>query len=379
MTPEQESLNRVLAGVAVDPFFFLVENSRDAAFISSPAMEGLYVNAAWEEIWGLGRESLAERPRGWIEAIHPEDRGWLSDSAEKIGGHWTAEFRVVRPDGSVRRVRSRSFPILDCEGRLHRVIGFAEDVTERWLQEESLREAKLATERANRAKSEFLANMSHELRTPLNSIIGFSELLADGTFGGLNERQAGYLDNMLASARHLLALVNDLLDLARIEAERIHLEPAELDLSSLIGDLVGSMAPLAEKEGICLALELEEALSVVWADPRRIKQVVYNLLSNALKFTSAGGRVTVRAGARDGGFRIAVADTGIGIRPEDRERLFQVFEQADSSSTRSKRGSGLGLALSRRLVEMHGGRIWAESAGEGKGSTFIVEIPGSMP
>jgi len=220
---ERERLNRALAGSAVDPFFILVENSRDAVFISSPELEGLYVNAAWEEIWGQSRESLADRPAAWMEAIHPEDRAWLLDSAAKAATQWSVEFRVIRPDGSMRWIRSRGFPIPDAQGRLQRVVGFAEDVTEWKRREESLLEAKDAAERASRAKSEFLANMSHELRTPLNSIIGFSEILADGDFGVLNERQAVYVENVLASGRHLLELINDLLDLSRIEADRADL------------------------------------------------------------------------------------------------------------------------------------------------------------
>jgi signal transduction histidine kinase len=171
-------------------------------------------------------------------------------------------------------------------------------------------------------------------------------------------------------------MINDLLDLAKLEAERLGLEPVELDLASLVHDLATSLAAAAEREGIDLALDQQPGMPAMRADPRRIKQVLSNLLSNALKFTPRGGRVTVRTRWEDGGFRVAVEDTGIGIRPADQERLFQVFELADASYTRSKRGSGLGLALSRRLVELHGGRMWVESAGEGCGSTFLFEIPG---
>jgi PAS domain S-box-containing protein len=380
---ERERLGHALAGAAVDPFLVLVENSHDVVFISSPEMESLYVNPAYERIWGRSRESLAERPTAWMEAIHPDDRQWLQDTAQTSGADSPVEFRLVRPDGSIRWIRSHSFPIHDSQGRLHRLVGFAEDVTERHRTERALLAAKDAAEQASRAKSEFLANMSHELRTPLNAIIGFSEILADGDFGALNQRQAVYVDNVLTGGRQLLELINDLLDLAKIEAERAQLEPADFDLAALIDDLIPSMTPVAEREGICLAVDLEEAMPVVRADPRRIKQVIYNLLSNALKFTPAGGRVTVRAGRRPAAegvaepcFRVSIEDTGIGIPPEDQIRLFQVFAQVDSSSTRSKRGTGLGLALSRRLVEMHGGRIWLESAGEGQGTTFFFELPG---
>jgi PAS domain S-box-containing protein len=374
---EQERLSRALAGSAVDPFFALVERSHDAVFISSAAMESLYVNPAWERIWGRQRESLEERPFSWMEAIHPEDAAWLREHPAKAGTDWAAEFRVVRPDGSLRWVRSRSFPIPDAEGRLHRIVGFAEDVTESRQAELALREAKEAAERASRAKTDFLAIISHELRTPLNAILGFSEILADGHAGALNEQQASYLDHILVGGRRLLELVNDLLDLAKIEAERLHLERADFDLSTLVLDLETSMKPMAVRAEIILTLDQQPGMPAMHADPRRMKQVVFNLLSNALKFTPVGGEVTVRTSWRDGRFRIAVEDNGIGIRPADQERLFRVFELVDASYTRTKRGSGLGLALSRGLVELHGGRIWVESAGEGRGSTFTFEIPGS--
>ncbi len=386
---ERERLVRVLGGAAENPLLVLIENSRDAAFVASAEMEGLYVNAAWEEIWGLSRDSIDERPLAWMEAIHPEDVAWLLESTGKFEANWTKEFRIVRPDGTIRWARSRSFPLRDVQGRLHRIVGFAEDVTEWKLRDEAghrvareLLEAKEAAERANRAKSQFLANMSHELRTPLNSIIGFSEILGDSDFGPLNEKQAVFVDSILTSGRHLLELVNDLLDLAKIEAEWAELQKADFDLASLIQDLVPSLTPIAEREGILLSAQLEAGMPLIRADPRRLRQIVYNLLSNALKFTPRDGRVTVRAGWQPAGseagprFRVSVADTGIGIGPEDQGRLFQVFGQIDSSYTRTKSGTGLGLALCRRLVEMHGGRIWLESVGEGRGSTFLFEIPG---
>jgi signal transduction histidine kinase len=257
---------------------------------------------------------------------------------------------------------------------------------QRQQREAELLGARETAERASRFKSELLANVSHELRTPLNSILGFAEVLADGDFGVLNERQAVYLEHILASGRHLLALINDLLDLAKIEAKGTELELADFDLESLLVDLVSSLASVAGKDGISLASEIEAGMPAIRADARRVRQVVYNLLSNALKFTPAGGRVLVTArrqpaaegGAVEARFEVSVVDTGIGIGPGDRNRLFQVFEQVgDTSYGRRHHGTGLGLALSRRLVEMHGGRIWAESAGEGEGSTFVFEIPAS--
>jgi len=372
---------------AAAPMLVLAENLQDVVFIASTAMEAIYVNPAYEAVWGRSRESLMERPTSWLDAIHEEDRDRVirAISGQREKG-WDIEYRLRRPDGSMRWVRERGFPVPGADDEANRIAGVVEDITQRRRTERELLDAKEAAERASLAKSEFLANMSHELRTPLNSIIGFSEILADGDSGALNLKQAMYVDNVLTSGRQLLEMINDLIDLARIEAERAELETVEFDLAPLALDLVASMSSAAERAGIRLEVDLEPAMPAMRADPRRIRQMMFNLLSNALKFTPAGGRVTVRArwrpreatGARPC-FRIAVEDNGIGIRAEDQGRLFQVFEQVDSSSTRSRRGTGLGLALCRRLAEMHGGRIWLESAGEGQGSTFLFEIPGLEP
>jgi signal transduction histidine kinase len=248
-------------------------------------------------------------------------------------------------------------------------------------QQAGLLSAKDAAEAANRTKSEFLAGMSHELRTPLNAIIGFSELLADRTFGDLNAKQAKYVDNILTSGRHLLQLINDILDLSKVEAGRMELQVDRFEVAQAVQDVVTIVKTLAGKKGVALAIEVAGALPPISADQAKVKQVLYNLLSNAIKFTPAKGQVTVTAHAGTDEqvpgrvLRLAVRDTGIGLKPQDRERIFGAFEQVDSSYARQQQGTGLGLALCRQLVALHGGRIWAESEGEGRGSTFTVVLP----
>nr|MBI3614345.1 DUF3365 domain-containing protein [Nitrospirota bacterium] len=241
--------------------------------------------------------------------------------------------------------------------------------------------AKEAAETANRAKSEFLANMSHELRTPMNAIIGFSEILADQTFGELNPKQAKYVNNVLTSGRHLLQLINDILDLSKVEAGRMELQCSAFDARQALRDIVAIVKTLAAKKGVALQIEAEPELPLLTADPAKFKQILYNLLSNAIKFTPTGGSVTVRAGKETDAhvsgavLRLSVADTGIGLKTEHQARIFQAFEQVDSSYARQQQGTGLGLALTKQLVELHGGFIGVESDGEGRGSTFTVVLP----
>jgi signal transduction histidine kinase len=228
-------------------------------------------------------------------------------------------------------------------------------------------------ETASKHKSEFLANMSHELRTPLNAIIGFSQVLRQQLFGEVNEKQAEYLDDILSSGNHLLSLINDVLDLSKVEAGQVELEIDDFSLREALERGLVMVRERASKNSLRLSLELAPDVDIVRGDERRLQQVVFNLLSNAVKFTPAGGSVAVATARLDGEVKVSVTDTGPGIAPDDRERIFEEFQQTDVG-VGQREGTGLGLALSKSLVELHGGRIWVESEA-GRGSRFVFTMP----
>ena len=229
-------------------------------------------------------------------------------------------------------------------------------------------------ETANRHKSEFLANMSHELRTPLNAVIGFSEVLQERMFGDLNDKQADYVNDIHSSGRHLLALINDILDLSKIEAGRMELEPSDFDLPAMLETTLTLVRERAQRNGIALSLEAAPEVGTVRGDERKLKQVTLNLLSNAVKFTPEGGAVRLGAKMNGSAIEVSVADTGVGIAPEDQALVFEEFRQVGSDSARKAEGTGLGLALAKKFIELHGGTIRLESA-PGRGSTFTFTLP----
>jgi signal transduction histidine kinase len=237
-----------------------------------------------------------------------------------------------------------------------------------------IQEKSAQLEVANKHKSDFLANMSHELRTPLNAIIGFSEGLMERMFGELNEKQADYLKDIHESGKHLLSLINDILDLSKIEAGKMELELSTFHLPTAVSNAVTLIRERAHRHGIALGVDIDPRLGEFQADERKVKQVLLNLLSNAVKFTPDGGQVTVTAKLDTDKVEIAVKDTGVGIAPEDRASLFEEFKQLGKDSSRKAEGTGLGLALTKRLVELHGGEISVQSV-LGEGSTFRVNLP----
>jgi signal transduction histidine kinase len=262
----------------------------------------------------------------------------------------------------------------------------------RKLVEKELKRAKVKAEAANQTKSQFVSNMSHELRTPLNHIIGFTELILDKEVGDINEIQEEYLNDVHQSSKHLLSLINDILDLSKVEAGKLELKPSQISLRELLENSLTMVKEKAFEHKIKLAINLDSIPNTIVADERSLKQVMYNLLSNAVKFTPDKGAVSIVAkmfgsheepdpaflGGNGRYIKVSVTDTGIGISPDNLRRVFFPFEQIQSSLDRKYPGTGLGLSLSKQLIEMHNGKIWVESKGEGQGSTFHFIIPESI-
>ena len=283
----------------------------------------------------------------------------LSESQDKLQS-WNEELKeeVVRRTGELEEANEE----------------LKESRVELSKRNDDLGSANLKLREIDRLKSEFLANMSHELRTPLTAIIGFSELLVDGAMGEMNEEQNGSVENILTSGHHLLKLINDILDLSKIEAGKMELHPEVFDLGVIISFINKTMAPLIKNKKQVLKIEMAEGLPDIYADPGKIKQLLLNLVGNAIKFTPEGGTITIGAEFKDSCFVLSVTDTGIGIKPEDMERIFQEFQQGEGSTSREYEGTGLGLTLTRKLTEMHGGKLELESE-VGKGSRFTAYIP----
>ena len=367
----------------------LIDHIPDVVWTADFNRDLLYVSGNVVKVLGFSSEELLENGRQlWLERIHPEDAARVGQAYQKLfseGEKFDVEYRTCRKDGEWIWLHDRALTTQPREGVMC-ADGLFLDITQRRQAEAAIQQTKDAAEAANLAKSQFLANMSHELRTPLNAIIGFSEMLADKTFGDLNDRQLKYSNNILNSGRHLLQLINDILDLAKVEAGRVELMCNTFAVPKALSEVQTIVKTLANKKGISLEFEVGANLPPLFADEAKFKQVMYNLLSNAIKFTPDGGKVVVTAAIQKAtsadavpageALRVAVTDTGIGIKAKDQERVFKEFEQVDSSYGRQQQGTGLGLALTKRLVELHGGRIWVESEGlEGKGSTFTFLIP----
>jgi signal transduction histidine kinase len=226
---------------------------------------------------------------------------------------------------------------------------------------------------ASQHKSQFLANMSHELRTPLNAILGYTELISDGVYGEPTEKMLGVLKRLESNGRHLLGLINDVLDLSKIEAGQLKLDLSEYSLETIVQTVHSAVEPLAADKKLRFRTEVATGFPKGHGDERRLTQVLLNLVGNAIKFTDAG-EVVIKADAGNGNFNLSVRDTGPGISAADQAKLFQEFQQADNSITRKKGGTGLGLAISKQIIEMHGGRIWVDSV-VGQGSTFSLTLP----
>lgn len=274
--------------------------------------------------------------------------------------------------GELRDIEKYSYPIL-MNGKVFLYVIISDITDTKRLQSELVR-AKMEAEVANKAKSEFLANMSHELRTPLNSIIGFSDMLLTQNFGSLNERQLRYVGNISVSGSHLLKLINDVLDISKVEAGKMELHVEKFSISESVSEVKTLLTPIASKKSIQILNTVDEKLDNINADRTKFKQILYNLMDNAIKFTPEGGHVTVDARFAKTGAEITVKDTGIGISEEGARKVFQPFIQLENPEFKEQVGTGLGLSLVKKFVEMHAGRIWVESE-SGEGSKFIFTIP----
>jgi PAS domain S-box-containing protein len=361
---------------------------------TDPNGQLLRINEKLCEMLGYSQEELIELT--FMEITHPDDLETSLKLVQQLSAgeisSFSTEKRYIRKDGSVFWANVTSSVARDIWGKPKHLITMVEDITDRKHAEEALKEnqehleelvegrtaelenAKLLAEEANQIKSDFLANMSHELRTPLNAIIGFSEVLKDEMVGPVSTEQGELLNDILQSGEFLASLIEDLLDLSKIEAGETELELAEFDMQDLLANALKLFQEKAKKHDIELTLEIQGEIGKIEGDERRITQVVYNLLSNAVKFTPDGGKVGIDVDNADAEIRVTVWDTGIGIAKEDLPKLFQPFKRLDSWLSKAVPGTGLGLSYSKTLIEMHGGKIWVESE-LGKGSRFTFTLP----
>jgi protein-histidine pros-kinase len=339
--------------------------------IVAPDGEIILVNAQTEKLFGYSRdELLGHKVEILVPAryrdIHPGQWGSYCANPTTRSMGSGLELHGLRKNGLEFPIEVNLSPMEAAEGRL--VTAAIRDITDRKKVERAIVEA-------NRMKSEFLANMSHELRSPLNAIIGFTELMYKGKTGPVSADQREYLGDILTSSRHLLQLINDVLDLAKVESGKMEFRTETVDIAKLVSEVRDILRGLASGKRIQIEVEIDPAVGCAVVDPSRLKQVLYNYLSNALKFTAEDGRVSIRLSA-DGidHFRLEVEDTGIGISAEDIPRLFVEFQQLDTSAAKKYQGTGLGLALTKRIVEAHGGKVEVRST-PGRGSTFSALLP----
>jgi sensor domain CHASE-containing protein/signal transduction histidine kinase/HAMP domain-containing protein len=315
-----------------------------------------------------------ERAKGMCFKTTPDINGSLFGhmQLEKIfnsGNKESGEFSLE--NGTYWFVQA--IPVTDDSGKIIGILGTFRDITERKAIEKLLQEKQVA-EIANRTKSEFLANMSHELRTPLNSIIGFSDLLCDQIYGKLNEKQLKYANNISKSGKHLLNLINDILDLSKVEAGKMELDYREFELTDRLNSVKSLLSPIAARKNIKIEINVDKDLTTICADEARFVQIMYNLVDNAIKFSFENNPVRIEARRKGEFLETTVTDIGIGIKPEDQHKLFQPFSQVAAFSSKKFQGTGLGLSLVKQIVNLHGGYVWFRSI-PGEGSTFAFAIP----
>ncbi|MFQ6021405.1 MAG: ATP-binding protein [Acidiferrobacterales bacterium] len=337
----------------------------------------IYVSPRFKTIFGMETEALKITPADWEACIHPDDRAHYRQAFQAhLRGDtefYQSECRVLLPDGAQRWVRMRGIGLRDERGRVYRMAGSVGDITAGKQAEIELRQAKDEAMQASNAKTQFLANMSHELRTPLNAILGYTELILDQVYGEVPDQTRDVLERVEQSGRHLLGLINDVLDLSKIEAGRFTLPLADYSMQEVVGNVISTVESLGAEKNLALNVSLPPDLPIGRGNEQRITQVLLNLIGNAIKFTDVG-EVSVEVTVSDENFVVSVSDTGIGISEADQAEIFKEFQQADNSVTRERGGTGLGLAIARRMIEIQGGRVWVQST-RGKGSTFSFSLP----
>ena len=339
-----------------------------------------YVNPKFQELTGYSEDELLGMDS--FRLVLPEDRNMVRENTVKMlkgERSYPYEYRATTKAGENRWIME-TVTSIQYRGR-RATLGNYMNITDRKQMEqeiqkknEQLQAQNEELEKASRAKSEFLARMSHELRTPLNVVIGFSELMLDRVPGEINEEQRQCLDDILTSGQHLLGLINDVLDLSKVEAGKMELRLTNIALAEVVESLTSAMVPVLAQRKQSLDVDLEPGLPPVHADKGKLKEVFFNLVSNSAKFTPDGGELKIEAVRKGDWCQVSVSDNGIGIRKEDQEQLFEPFYQANNSLAGERKGTGLGLALVKQIVEMHGGRIWVESE-YGKGSRFTFTLP----
>lgn len=332
-----------------------------------------YVNSTWCQISGISSEEALGN--GWLNAVHPDDRTLLFENWQKVTDVPTisrSDYRFVHADGTITWVIGQAVPEFNLDNQVVGFVGTITDITER-KKVEDLQAAVIKAESADKLKSAFLATMSHELRTPLNSIIGFTGILLQKLVGPLNAEQEKQLKMVQGSANHLLELINDVLDISKIEAGQITIFPEVFDFGAAVQKSIEKVIPMAEKKGLAINVDIFPQKIEVNSDRRRVEQILINLLNNAVKFTEKG-EIKVEYKIADGFVITSVTDTGIGIKQEDIQTLFKPFQQVDTGISRQYEGTGLGLSICKRLVELMGGQIFVTSKW-GEGSTFSFTLP----
>jgi PAS domain S-box-containing protein len=348
----------------------LAENINEIFWMTDPqTTQLLYISPAYERVWGRSCQSLYENPRSFMDAVHPEDRERVRIAVlenQSRGEQTDKEYRVVRPDGSIRWVRDRAFPVKDAAGRFYRLVGIIDDFTERKHAEEALKEA-------DRRKDEFLATLAHELRNPLAPLRnGLQIMRLAGNDRAAVEQARAMMERQL---EQFARLVDELLDLSRISRGKIELHKERIELATVLDNALETCDPLIKQSGHELTVTLPDEPVYVDADKTRLAQALCNLLTNAAKYSERGGRIWLTAERQGGEVVVSVKDTGVGIPPHMLPRVFEMFTQVDRSLEKAQGGLGIGLAIVKRLVEMHGGSVEARSEGPDMGSEFILRLP----